>query len=42
MSMEWCRETVLDTIRTEGQPEIFNRAGGPDRPGEPIYESRIY
>lgn len=33
ISMEWCREAVLNTIRTEGQPEIFNRAGGPDRPG---------
>jgi putative transposase len=32
MSMEWCREILLDTIRKEGQPEIFNRAGGPDRP----------
>ena len=29
MSMEWCRETLSDTIRTEGQPEIFNRAGRP-------------
>ena len=28
MSMEWCRETLSDTIRTEGQPEIFNTDQG--------------
>lgn len=28
MSMEWCREILLDTIRTEGQPEIFNTDQG--------------
>ena len=28
MSMEWCREILLDTIRTEGRPEIFNTDQG--------------
>jgi len=28
MSMEWCRETLSDTIRAEGQPEIFNTDQG--------------
>ena len=28
MSMEWCREVLLDTIRTEGKPEIFNTDQG--------------
>jgi putative transposase len=28
MSMEWCRETLSDTIRTQGQPEIFNTDQG--------------
>lgn len=28
MSMEWCREILFDTIRTEGQPEIFNTDRG--------------
>ena len=28
MSMEWCREVLLDTLRTEGKPEIFNTDQG--------------
>lgn len=28
MSMEWCRETLSDAIRTEGKPEIFNTDQG--------------
>ena len=28
MSMEWCRETLSDAIRAEGQPEIFNTDQG--------------
>jgi putative transposase len=28
MSMEWCRETLFGTIRTEGDPEIFNTDQG--------------
>jgi len=28
MSMEWCREVLLDTIRTEGKPEIVNTDQG--------------
>jgi transposase InsO family protein len=26
--MEWCRETLSETIRTEGQPEIFKTDKG--------------
>src|SRR5690606_13504554 len=26
--MRWCREVLLDTIRTEGEPEIFNTDQG--------------
>jgi putative transposase len=26
--MRWCREILLDTIRTEGKPEIFNTDQG--------------
>lgn len=28
MSMEWCREILSETIRAEGQPEIFNTDQG--------------
>ncbi len=28
MSMEWCRETLLDAIGTQGPPEIFNTDQG--------------
>ena len=38
MNTEWCRETLSDAIRTEGKPEIFNRAGGPDRSRQSIYK----
>jgi putative transposase len=37
MESEWCTEILQKALIQHGKPALFNRAGGPDRPGESIY-----
>jgi putative transposase len=34
---DFCVDALEEALSRWGKPQIFNRAGGPDRPGEPIY-----
>ena len=38
LEADWCVETLQQSLQQWGKPQIFNRAGGPDQPGEPVYQ----
>ncbi len=38
LEADWCVATLQESLQKWGKPEIFNRAGGPDGSGKPVYQ----
>ena len=38
LEADGCVDAFKETLNKWGKPLIFNRAGGPDRSGQPVYQ----